>query len=56
MPRNEEGFRDGVDLLFFGATSRLNERKKERETSRRVPNTISIRKRMVHMHEKCMNM
>ena len=52
-------FWDGANL-HLGAMRRLFERKREREreTSRKVPinNNIKRKKRMVRMHEKCINM
>ena len=53
------GFRDGMDFRL-GAIEQLTERKRERErkTRKKVPTQlISIRrKKLVRMHEKCMNM
>ena len=49
------GFRDEADLCL-GAMRKLSER--ERERSKKVPinNNIKGKKRMICMHEKCMNM
>ena len=58
----QRGFQDGVDL-HLGAIKQTNARKREREREREEEEEeyqtylISKRKkRMVRMHEKCMNM
>ena len=38
----QRGFQDGVDFRL-GAIEQLTERKKERETSRKAPNTINMK-------------